>query len=430
MKKIWTTLFPTLLLFAFVPISAKAAGNSGDFDGGVAIGSSYAGANAAPTNGLIVQGSVAIGTTTPVAGGGMTVIPSALTVGTPSLLTVKGPADTSLTASTEATDINFNLARNVQFATGALTNQRAVRIQAPTYSFVGASIITNAATLDISGAPVAGTNATITNDAALVVESGSVGIGTTSPSSPLTVAGTIQTTSGGVKFPDGTIQTTATPTTLPTHQVFVSGSGTYTTPANVKWLEITLVGGGGGGGAGNSMTAGSAGGATCWNTSGSACTSPVFSAGGGGGGIGGTAGDAGGTGGTISGSGTCDWSVSGGGGAAGPIAIYTQFSAPGGQGGPTTLGGSGGTTFASVGVDAAANSGAGGGGGGVSGATSSGAGGGGGGATCHVIINNPAGSYTYAVGSSGAGNSSPGSYGFSGGNGAAGTIIVYEHYGS
>ena len=38
---------------------------------------------------------------------------------------------------------------------------------------------------------------------------GYVGIGTTFPGSRLTVAGTIQTTSGGVKFPDNTVQSTA-----------------------------------------------------------------------------------------------------------------------------------------------------------------------------------------------------------------------------
>ena len=101
------------------------------------------------------------------------------------MLTLTGPADTTLAASTEATDVNINLARTVQFATGALTTQRAMRIQAPTYSFVGASTITNAATVDISGPPVAGTNATITNPAALIVESGNVGIGTTTPCTSL-----------------------------------------------------------------------------------------------------------------------------------------------------------------------------------------------------------------------------------------------------
>ncbi len=38
---------------------------------------------------------------------------------------------------------------------------------------------------------------------------GNVGIGTTTPTSTLTVLGTIETTFGGYKFPDGTIQTTA-----------------------------------------------------------------------------------------------------------------------------------------------------------------------------------------------------------------------------
>lgn len=39
--------------------------------------------------------------------------------------------------------------------------------------------------------------------------SGNVGVGTTAPASKLTVAGTIESTSGGVKFPDGTVQTSA-----------------------------------------------------------------------------------------------------------------------------------------------------------------------------------------------------------------------------
>ena len=44
-----------------------------------------------------------------------------------------------------------------------------------------------------------------------ITYAGNVGIGTgaTPPGSPLTVAGTIESTSGGVKFPDGTVQVTA-----------------------------------------------------------------------------------------------------------------------------------------------------------------------------------------------------------------------------
>lgn len=94
------------------------------------------------------------------------------TTGSPTALLVAGGAHTTLTASTEAIDINLNLARTVQFATGALATQRAILIQAPTYGFVAASTITMASTLAISGAPVAGTNATITRSWALAVQSG------------------------------------------------------------------------------------------------------------------------------------------------------------------------------------------------------------------------------------------------------------------
>lgn len=94
------------------------------------------------------------------------------TSGTQTALTVTGAADTGVTASTEQSDVYFNLARTVTWATGALTTQRAVRIAAPTYAFAGASTITNAVTLDVSGAPTAGTNATITNAYAFRVTTG------------------------------------------------------------------------------------------------------------------------------------------------------------------------------------------------------------------------------------------------------------------
>lgn len=94
------------------------------------------------------------------------------TTASPYILKLIGGAHTTLTASTEANDIFASLARTVQFATGALTNQRAVYITSPTYGFVGASTIADAATVAISAAPTAGTNATITNAHALLVEAG------------------------------------------------------------------------------------------------------------------------------------------------------------------------------------------------------------------------------------------------------------------
>lgn len=103
---------------------------------------------------------------------GATLSQAVATSGSPRLLLLNGGAHTTLAATTEAVDINVNLARTVQFATGAITTQRAALVQAPTYAFVGASTITTAATFAISGAPVAGTNATITNPYAFWVQGG------------------------------------------------------------------------------------------------------------------------------------------------------------------------------------------------------------------------------------------------------------------
>jgi len=102
---------------------------------------------------------------------------AAYTAGNPTLNLITGGAHTNLTASAEIIDINYNLARTVQRATGAVTTQRAFVIQAPTYSFVGASTITTAATFAITGPPIAGTNATLTNTYSLWVQSGTMALG-------------------------------------------------------------------------------------------------------------------------------------------------------------------------------------------------------------------------------------------------------------
>ena len=104
--------------------------------------------------------------------GDITISPAIRTTGSPTLFTITGPAHTTLTASTEATDVNWNLARTVQFATALPTTQRAIRIQAPTYAVSSGSTMTTGVTFDISGAPIAGTNATITNKYALRVNTG------------------------------------------------------------------------------------------------------------------------------------------------------------------------------------------------------------------------------------------------------------------
>src|ERR1051326_383729 len=106
-----------------------------------------------------------------------TFAPTARTSGSASWWKAQTPADTTLTASTESIGMQFggnSSAATVtrQWATGALTTQRENLFVAPTLAFVAASTVTNAATLAISGAPVAGTNATLTNTYALWVQGG------------------------------------------------------------------------------------------------------------------------------------------------------------------------------------------------------------------------------------------------------------------
>jgi trimeric autotransporter adhesin len=219
------------------------------------------------TNGGLESG-VGIGTTSPIIGGGLTIAPPAQSGSTPSLLTITGPATTNLSASVEDRDINLNLARTVQFFAGALTTQRAMYVQAPSYGFVGASTLTTAATVDISGPPKSQTNATITNTYALNIEAGAVkpagavtnaygmsvnaptgatnnfaaifgggnvGIGTTSPNAVLDVNGAMRlegSSSGYLGFQSPTTVTTPVTWTLPNgdgsaNQVLsTNGSGT------------------------------------------------------------------------------------------------------------------------------------------------------------------------------------------------------------
>lgn len=101
-----------------------------------------------------------------------TFAPSVRTSGSASYLTATAPADTTLASGVECIGVNLNLSATRQFTSGALATQREVVIQAPTYTFSGASTLTTAVTVDITGAPIAGTNATITNAYALRVGGG------------------------------------------------------------------------------------------------------------------------------------------------------------------------------------------------------------------------------------------------------------------
>jgi len=198
---------------------------------------------------------------------------------------------------------------------------------------------------------------------------------------------------------------------LPTQQIFLSGSGTYTTPTSpvCRRLEVTLVGGGA---SGCSGVAGTAGGNTTFGsaTAGGGGASPNnYTAGTPGTASGGTQNITGG------------WGTDGG-------TLVGGVNCAGSPGGATIFGGAGGGGQVRGGTNAAANTGAGGGGGYASTAatTNPGAGGSSGGAV-KWWINSPSATYSYSVGAGGTGPAAALNVG-AGGNGAAGVIIVREFY--
>jgi len=202
--------------------------------------------------------------------------------------------------------------------------------------------------------------------------------------------------------------------TNPTQTSFLSGSGTYTTPAGVKWVRIFAVGGGGGGGGSNATGGtGGTGGNTTFGTS-------LIVANGGTGGIEGSA-AAGGTGGTASLGTAVGLAVTGGGGS-------PYYLGGGGTGGSSCLGGAGsasGSNSSSVaGSPGATNTG--GGGGGANGSTAGSTGGGSGGCV-QAVITAPLATYAYAVGAAGTAGTA-GTGGFAGGAGGSGILTIEEHY--
>lgn len=207
------------------------------------------------------------------------------------------------------------------------------------------------------------------------------------------------------KIADGAVTSAKANFTKITIQRFTSGSGTYTTPAGVKWLRVRMAGGGAGG-TGSGTGAGTGG--TAGNTT---FGSSLLTAGGGG------------SGNTVN---SPAVSVVNNVGAGAGYRTELAFS-NGGIGGPSFFGGSGqGGGGQGNGGNAQANTGAGGGGaGGFAG--SPGAGGGAAGGYIEAIILAPSATYSYSVGTGGTGGTA-GSGGTSGGNGAAGIIIVEEYY--
>lgn len=116
----------------------------------------------------------------------------------------------------------------------------AARIENPSATGLGLSVETGSSTPGfIAFRTVTGGVARflILNDGSVRMAQGggNVGIGAAAPGEKLTVAGTIQSTSGGFKFPDGTTQTTAAATVL----VLTERKNTVTVPAGPGGTPVT-----------------------------------------------------------------------------------------------------------------------------------------------------------------------------------------------
>lgn len=345
-----------------------------------------------------------------------------------------------LSALGSNTDISINLqpkgAGQVNLLTSALTNPLTIYSgtsfqHVTNFVFSNTSATRNVTFPDASGTvafttdiptlpltvPNGGTGNT-TFTAYSVICAGTTSTGTFQNVSGVGTSGQVLTSNGASMLP--TWQNTGASAT-PTKQIFTSGSGTYTTPANCRYIDIEICGGGSGGqgdsSSGTVVTAATAGGNTTFST----LTAN-------GGAINASINYPSGTGGTSSGG---DLNVTGGDGGGGTQNITASIAGvgvnqnPGGTGASSYFGGGGGSTLSGGGNPGKAY-GSGGGGAGITTnvAYVSGAGGGAGG-YCRKRITSPSSTYSYAVGA--AGSAGVGAQ-FNGGAGVAGVIVVNEYY--
>jgi hypothetical protein len=142
-----------------VTAGASPSGNDGDYQ--IKSGSSFAA-------GVIVQG----------ANGRPIITPTLATSGVQPYFRIVTPADTGQTADTEAPGIVIGGNASSATVTRTLADgttialQRETTVVHPTYAAAGATTLTIAATLAITGAPAAGSNITITNPYAFYVAAG------------------------------------------------------------------------------------------------------------------------------------------------------------------------------------------------------------------------------------------------------------------
>jgi hypothetical protein len=132
------------------------------------------------------------------------------------------PADTTRTASAEGTQFLFDGSATQTWSAGAITSHRQGLFKAPTLAFASSSTVTDAATLAIDAAPIAGSNATLTRTYAFWVQAGKARF---DGGLELTQAG--PTISAGSGTPEGAI-------TAPVGSVYLRTNGGASTSLYVK----------------------------------------------------------------------------------------------------------------------------------------------------------------------------------------------------
>lgn len=361
--------------------------------------------------------------------GSITNIATTLTVTSATGFPVSGQfriiIDSEIILVTAISGTTFTIARGAEGTTGAAHSSGVLVTHVVTaaslpnalnQNYVTTGGTSTAYTVTFSPVPTTYTtgpffiNFNATNTGAATLNPNSLGAKTIQYQGNALVAGQIITGTTYVVIYDGTnYQILGASPRPPVRSVFTTGSGTYTTPAGAKYLDVAAVGGGGGGAGGGTSPGAATGGGT------SSFGSSLVSATGGSNAVTQT----GGASGTASGG---DVNISGTAGATVTSVVPPAGTNVGGAGGDSSFfcGGS----FA--GNSSPANSGGGGSGGSASATFLPGAGGGGGGSS-QLLIVNPATSYSYAVGAGGSGGTA-GTSGFAGNNGGSGIVIVTAYF--
>ena len=122
-------------------------------------------------------------------------------------LDAKAPTASPTFTGTVGTNGGFRFGASTSYLYESATDRASLRVGADgPYVILGQDLGSNVSALGNASGPLA----LYANNAEVMrLSSGKVGIGNTAPASPLTIAGVIESTSGGVKFPDGTTQTSA-----------------------------------------------------------------------------------------------------------------------------------------------------------------------------------------------------------------------------